>query len=260
MFEEQFKNIPTEPPRPLELLPGLKLGAQVPKSILSLILMFAIFFTFIPLSIMFEDPHARLSLGPSKTTSAQVVSVSDTRDCRRLVYAFTPEQGGEVRGVASVYPDSPYWSVGQGSTVPVKYLSSDPSTNALAGTRNTNAPPVFVFFFFPLIALAAISQLFLPQLQALRQARRLFKNGQLATGTVVYVRRRFTSMRTSTMSIGAADVFISFRLPTTGAQQEGKAWCMNDWLLQHLAPGTAVHIVYDPNSPDKLALLETFLR
>jgi hypothetical protein len=263
MFEEQFKNIPAQPPRPVELLPGLKLSAQAPQGALISMLILVAAFLLIPLTVLHSNPAWRLALGPTRTVSAQVLSVTDVQGCqngeRRLVYSFTPEQGGEFRDGVNLCRNSPYWSVEQGGTVPVKYLVSNPSNNAIVGTTDRNGPPVFIFFLLPVLALLIFSQLFLPQYRAVSSAKRLFTNGRMATGSVVFVRRRVNTMRNNTGGIGGADVFISYRL-ASGEWKEGKAWCGNDWLLQQLDPGAEVHIAYLPERPDEIALLEAFLR
>lgn len=264
MFEEQFAHIPSEPPRLTEALPGLRLSAVVPKSALYLPLIFVAFFALIPLSIMNSDPAMRLALGSAKTLQGRVLSSADASMCRsstahRVIYTFSPESGRELRGTATLCQESPYYSVKEGDAVEVQYLPNDPAVNALRdGTRNGN-PPVALFLLMPIFILAMFSPMFVPQIREVLRARRLFKKGKLALGTVVFIKRRVTALWPGWPGSNAAEVFLVFD-SSANKRREAVALCQNDWLVNQLVPGTKVHIAYLEEKPDRVALLEAFLR
>ena len=60
MFEEQFAQVPSHPPRPLDALPGLRFSKAISRSALLLPLVFVGFFILIPFSIAVSDPTMRL--------------------------------------------------------------------------------------------------------------------------------------------------------------------------------------------------------
>ena len=262
MFEKQLAQFPQTPPRALQALPGLRIAAVVPKAAMFVPLMFVLFFVSVPLSILHSDPAMRLSWGPSRNVSGVVVSVTDASSCRglgarRLVYSFA-SAGREFRGVAVQCEGALHYSAAAGDEVPIRYLASDPSINALQGLPE-NAPPVALFLVMPLFFLLLLSLLFVPQLRELRLARRLVKHGRLATAEVVFVRKRSTTSWPGWPGTGAYDVYVEFASPAGGCR-EAVAWCANDWLVNHLAPGAAVHVAYSDEEPANVALLEAFLR
>ena len=81
MFDDELARIPTDPPR-VDPLPGMRLGADVPREALTLLVPFVAFFLLFPLMIIDVDPMARLQLGPSRTVKGHVVSVKDVSGCR----------------------------------------------------------------------------------------------------------------------------------------------------------------------------------
>jgi hypothetical protein len=263
MFDNLLAQLPTTPPRPPRTLPGLRISSVVPRSALLLPIVFVAFFALVPLSVMRSDPAMRLALGPTQNSQGRIVSAVETPACRgstarRVIYSFSPEQGREYRGSATMCEGAIYYSVKEGDPVEVQYLSSDPAVNVLRGNSN-NAPPVAIFFLMPLFVLALLSSMFVPQIRELLRARRLYKGGRLAEGTVVFVKTRVSSFRPGWPGSSASEVFVEFRSPT-GDRREAVAWCANEWLVNQLAPGAIVHIAYSDDDPAKVALLEAFLR
>jgi hypothetical protein len=261
MFEQQLTQFPQNPPRALHALPGLRVAAMVPKTALFLPLIFVRFFFSMPFSILHSNPGMRLSWGPSRNVSGVVVSV-DAASCRgvaarRIIYSFAPT-GHEFRGSAVQCAGALYYSVGAGDTVQIRYLASDPSVNALQGMPD-NARPVALFLVMPLFFLLLLAQLFVPQLRELLLARRVLKHGRLATGSVVYVRKRSATSWPGWPGAGAYAVYVEFASPA-GGRREAVAWCANEWLVNQLAPGAAVHVAYSDQKPARVALLEAFLR
>jgi len=264
MFEDQFAQVSVNPPRRTDTLPGLRLSAVVSKSTLYLSLIFVGFFTLIPFSIWKSDPMMRLAMGPTKTVQGRVLSAMDTSTCRgstghRVNYEFSPDPGREFRGSMNLCQESPYYSVNNGDEVEVQFVPSDPAVNALQGGTANGAPPVALFLLMPVFILAMFAPIFVPQLREVLRARRLFKKGRLALGTVIFVKKRITTSWPGWLGNSAAEVYVEFESPMS-KKLEAIAWCQNDWLVTHLEPGAKVHIAYMGEKPDRVALLEAYLR
>ena len=264
MFEEKLDHLPLNTPRDVSALAGLRLFTAVPRSALILPFVFAVFFLFIPLSIMGSDPSMRLSVGPSKTVQGMVLSSENASSCkdsssRRVVYSFSPEPGREVRGVANLCESSPYFMVRQGDAVEVLFVESDPAVNAIRDGNENGHTPLFIFLFIPVIVLALFSQMYWPQLREVWRARRLFRYGQMTTANVLFVKPHSTNSWPVVPGDRASEVFLEYE-SRTGKRCEAVAWCQNDWLIGLLTYGTKVHIAYKDDKPEKVALLECFLR
>jgi hypothetical protein len=263
MFEEEFAKLPVDPPRRIESLPGLRLGGAIPKSMLILPLIFVALFAFIPLSIMRADPAMRLAMGPTESTQGRVVSNNGGSACRgaashRLTYAFASKSGGAYRATATVCEESPYYSVSEGEAIEVRYLTSDPTVSALPDSRN-EAPPFALFMFMPAFVLAIFIPMFWPSVREVLRARRLFKTGRLTTGTVLFVKKRMTSVWPGMPGSSASAVYVEFQT-SSGARREAVAWCQNDWLMSQLVAGAKVHIACSDEKSANVALLEAFFR
>ena len=264
MFEEEFAKLPPEPPRRIESLPGLRLWAAIPKWALIMPLFFLSFFAIIPLSLMSADPAMRLAMGPTETAQGRVVSNTSASACRgaashRVTYSFSSKSGREYRGGATLCEESPYYSVSPGEAIEVRYLDSDATVNALPTEGMNQAPPIVFFFFMPVFFFAIFGAMFWPPIREVLRARRWFKTGRLATGSVVFVKRRATPIWPGISSQGAAEVFIEYRT-STQEKREGIAACRNDWLINQLKPGAEVHIAYSDDKSGGAVLLEAYLR
>lgn len=261
MFEDQIAQFPPNPPRAAGLLPGLRLASAVSRSSLMIPLFFVVIFSLMPFSFFFSDPHARLSLGHTETITGRVVAIAPS-GCRgeghKITYAFAPPNGTEYRATSSACRGSPYFDVASGDHVPVTYLTSDPSINTIAGESDVNAPPFFIFLFFPLFGLLIFLP-FVPQIREVFRARRRFQKGVIAKGTVVFVKRKTSFSFPGWPGANAAEVFITYTA-ASGTAVEAKAFCNNDWLLNHLPPGTMVNIAYMANRPDAITLLDAYIR
>jgi hypothetical protein len=263
MFEEQLKDLPADPPRPLEALPGLRLKRAVRGAALFFPVVFAVFFLSVQLSTMRSDPAMRFALSQTASTQGHVISSSPICCCRndkahRVVYQFSPMAGTTYRGALTVCEMSIYGSVKEGDPVAVQYLTSDPVISRLRGNNPPNASPIYLFLFTPVFILVMFGSLLWPPLREYTRARKLFRYGQLATGTVLFVKKRSNATSRGWSGNTSSDVFIQFT-SSSGQRREGIAWCPNDWLIDQLIPGVQVHVAYNDRS-DKVALLEAFLR
>jgi len=264
MYDDLLDRLPASGPRDLSLLPGLQVGSLFSASRLAPPLLLLLVFMAVPVSILFTDPQARMQLEPKGTAQGKVLSVADTRNCNDLahreVYAFDAGAAGGFRGVARLCRSSPFFGVNAGDGVPVQYLASNPSVNRIAGASDPDAPPVFVFLFFPVIAIVVLAaSLGGPAMREVLRARALFRKGRLARGTIVFVRARAQRQGYTRTGWAAFEVVIRYNL-ASGAGQEAVAWCANPWLLQQLPAGASVHIAYSERQPDRAALLEAFVR
>jgi hypothetical protein len=263
MFEDQLTHVPIDPPRRPGILPGLRFSAAVPQSALFLPFLFVGFLVLIPLTIMNSDPAMKLAMRPTHTAQGRVLSMADASACRsssahRVVYTFSPQPGRELRGATTLCQDSPYYALKEGDAVEVQFVVSDPAVNTLRGTRN-NTPSVVPLFLAPVFFLAIFSSLFMPQVREVLRARRGFKNGRLASGTVIYVKKRAAMSWPGWFGNSAAEVFVEFQ-PSIGEKREAVAWCQNDWVVNQMAPGATVHIAYTDDPRERVTLLEGFLR
>jgi hypothetical protein len=264
MFDDQFAQLPPNPPRRPATLPGLRFAAAVSRSALVLPLVFVCFFTLIPLSIAISDPAMRLALSPTRTVQGRVLSAASVSACRgssahRVTYTFSLESGRALRGVATLCEESPYYSVGEGDSIEVQYVAGNPSINSMQGGTRNDSPPVALFLLMPVFILAMFWPMFWPQVRELLRARRLYRKGQIALGTVIFVKKRVTASWPGWPGNSAAEIFIEFQ-PTGGVKREAVAWCPNDWIVYNLAPGAEVHLAYTDDKPNRVALLEAFLR
>jgi hypothetical protein len=262
VFDDQLANVPKQPPR-TGALPGMRFGAAIPRATPILLLAFILLFATLPLSIMNSDPKAKLALGPSTTIEGHVLSATDVSGCRgaasrRIVYAFSAPSGNEFRGSVLVCEESSYYSAQAGDKIPIRYLTRDPTVNAVAGT-DQNEPPVFLFMIFPFFFLLMFSPLYFPQLREVMRARRLYRKGTLVQGKVVFVKRRSAATWPGWPGSSNADVYASYHLPS-GETAETVAWCANDWLINQLSPGSTVHVLLPPDKSSRGALLEAYIR
>jgi hypothetical protein len=236
----------------------------IPKIAWMLPLVFVGFFTILPLSIMNTDPAMRLAYGSTASSQGRVMSTTDASNCRgstsrRVIYSFAPQSGGEFRGAATVCEESPYYSVKEGDAVDVQFLSSDPAVSALRGDGRNDAPPLVLFLMMPLFVFAMFAPMFWPQIREVLRARRLFKNGRLALGAVVFVKKRASAAWPGWPGSGAVEVFIEFQ-SSHNERREGIAWCPNEWLTNQLAPGAKVHVAFMDDKSNRVALLDAFVR
>jgi hypothetical protein len=264
MFEEELAKLPIETPRRLDSLPGLRLRGSVPRVAILLPLLFVGIFVMMPLSLMRTDPAMRLAMGPTESTQGRVISNTNASACRgeashHVTYSFSTPSGREYRGGTTLCEQSPYYSVNAGEAIEVRYLKSEPTLNALASERQQEPPPLLFFFFMPFFFLAIFGAMFWPPIRELLRARRLFRNGRLAVGKVVFVKKRATGFWPGMPFNSAAEVYIAFSAAGE-PKREGVAACQNDWLVNQLTPGTDVHVAYSDDTSAKVALLEAYIR
>ena len=262
MFDE-LASVRMQPPR-AGMLPGMRLGSAVPSSTLFLLAAFVALFTIFPLSVMTADPMMRLNVGPSKDARGRIASVNPVSACgssnaHRILYTFSAGDGNPYRGVMTVCEQSPYYSVLVGDDIGIRYLARDPAVNAIPGAGPDDQPPLVLFAIFPLFFLLIFSPLYFPQLREVMRARRLYKNGVLAKGRVVFVKSRNSGRWPGLPGSRTADVYVGYDLPN-GEHAETTVWCSNEWLLNQLSPGTTVHVLLPQDGSARGALLETFIR
>jgi hypothetical protein len=262
MFDDLFAPLDRAAPRSLAPLPGLRLRTLIPWGLLVFPLGFVVFFPIMVASIMWSNPHARLSFGATQTVAGRVVSIhqADRRNGSEsdVVYAYTPASGIEYRGEACVCGDR-FAGLHTADPLPVRYLVADPAVSELVDGQFDNPPPLGFFLVFALFPMLFILPLTLPRLREAIKARRLVRSGDITAGSVVYAGSRPRVVWPGLPDSQFAQVFVSFRLPDA-TWAEAKVRCSNPWLLQQLSPGTEVHVAYKPDRPEPAVLLEDYLR
>jgi len=264
MFEEEFAKLAVEPPRRLDSLPGLRLKGSIPRVAVFLPLFFVAMFAIMPLSLMHSDPAMRLAMGPTELAQGRVIANTNASACRgdsshHVTYSFSVPSGREYRGGTNLCEQSPYYSANAGEAIEVRYLNSDPTLNTVASERQPEPPPFLFFFFMPFFFLAIFGAMFWPPIRELLRARRLFRKGRLATGQVVFVKKRSMGFWPGMPFNSASEVYIAFSAPGE-ARREGVASCQNDWLVNQFAPGTDVHIAFSEDKAARIVLLEAYMR
>jgi hypothetical protein len=129
----------------------------------------------------------------------------------------------------------------------------------VSGCRRSQEPPLIVFFIFPAVGLAICFSLSKALLGPVLRGRRIYRDGVLAKGTVVFVKPRASMARQDFPGASVSEVFISYPSPT-GGKAEARAECSNAWLLAQLPSGASVTIAFLPDKPGEALLLEAFLR
>lgn len=245
--------IPAQPPRPVELLEGLRLSRAFswrslggPIAILGLV-------ALLPLIALLADTDAILQLRESELAQGRVESVGETRACNErgvlVHYVFTAPGGVELRGRKALCARSPYAGVHEGDPVPVRFLVADPAVHGIAGAQDP--APLLLFLSLPLLGLLLLVPLTWPQLAPVFRDRKLFRTGVLATGRVTFVKKQNDGAWSGFPMLTRATVFVAV------AGEEHRATCTNDWLLAHLPPGAEVTICH---ARGRAMLVENYLR
>ncbi len=248
-----------EPPRSTDLLPGLRFLSAVSWRALLFPAAMLVLVAAMPIFVMTSDPQFRLNRG-GLTVQGRIVSVKPLgASARQIEYVFTPPGSLEYRGTCRCAQDRTYFEAKPGDPVPIRYLPSNPTVNQLQENSDANAPPFIFILFFPVLGLLIFAPMVVPQIKQLLQARRIFKNGRIAKGSVLFVKRRPAGPWMPQSGSTAAEVFISFSV-APGVEREGRAWCGNDWLLNQLPSGAIVRIAFVPERPDELMLVDAYIR
>jgi hypothetical protein len=261
MFDDLLAGLPADPPRSLDLLPGLRMRTAVSPVLLA---PFGgiLFFLVLMGSIVFTQPQFRMLLGQAAAIEGTVVSRGDCRAAADSVvrYAFTPPNGPEYHGSYSDCRGSTSAGLQPGDKAAITYLVSDPSVNALAERfPGRGEPPLLLFLLFSLFPAVFLLPIVLSPLLEVLRNRRIARRGLLVKGTVRYAASGTRPLGPSVRNYGVAEIFIAYRHPN-GQMVEARAKCRNAWLLNQLVPGSSVTIAYLPDQPAVAVLLDAFLR
>ena len=260
MFDDLLAGLPADPPRPLDLLPGLRLRTAM-SPVLLMPFGFILFFFVMMWSVVSTEPQFHLMLGKTATDEGTVVSHGDCRSDAgsRVRYAFTPPNGPEYHGSYADCRGSTSTGLQPGDKVAITYLVSDPSVNVLAERLPGGEPPVILLLFFPLFPALFFLPMILPPLLQIHRNRRIVRRGLLAKSTVRYAKSGTRPAWLPLRDTAPAEIFVAYR-HANGATVEARAKCPNTWLVNQLAPGGIVTIAYLPNQPAVAVLLDAFLR
>ncbi len=253
-------SIPEHPPRNAKLLPGLHLSKTIRPSSLILASVLLLLFALAPLAIIFSNQDTMLSLYATKTASGEVAQVQEGRECKgaSIDIRYTFKAGDlEYRGMDTACSRSAYAELTPGDKIPITHLADDPSVNAISGASR-NEPPLSLLLMIPLFGFALFGGLVLPRFSEVMRDRKLFRQGVLAEGSVIFVTKTYGSPYQGTGRPTQSQVYVA--LSGSGdSPSEVKAQCSNDWLLTHLPPGARVMVVYDPKNNNAM-LVEGYLR
>jgi hypothetical protein len=263
LTEELFSRLPARPPRPFDLLPGLRLSRGAALRNMGLPLALVALFALMPVMIVFTDPSAMFAIRDKATTTGRVEQVKSSRGCdggsTEIFYSFSTREGVPFRGQETVCAGSPYAGVREGDAVPIVYVKDDPELHGIAGGRRTSAGFPFPVLLFPLFALLIFVPLFWPRCAQLLRDRKLYRSGPtLARGRVVFVTREQGMSWPGWPTSSRSTVYVQVQSPALGAR-EVQAVCTNEWLIGHLPPGAEVTVVCHANKP-RAVLLENYLR
>ena len=267
-FANLLSHIPPQPPRDPRILHGLNLKRAWTKGPLLFLVPFCLMFAFLPLIMMSDSQirsERRATKGNLKSASG-IVTKAGWQSAGNNAQGFQSYlvnykfQDGKVtfNGKSIVYQGSPFANVKAGAKVPVLYAPEDPSLNGIAGEWGTrNVFPVELFFLFPLMFLFMFAPFTVWPLKRLFQARRMFKNGTLTSGRVVWVKRQ-------NQFFFATPVGSNFEVFFTFTTDEGQAVRTsqsvdNDWLVNQLKPDDELTVVYTPRKPQQALFLEAFI-
>ena len=88
-----------------------------------------------------------------------------------------------------------------------------------------------------------------------RRARGLYRNGEITTGRVQFVRPE-SALRGPNTGFGAYEIVATYKVE--GVRLLATTRCNNVWLVGQLAPEIEVVVAYDPLKPERSVILEPF--
>jgi len=118
----------------------------------------------------------------------------------------------------------------------------------------------FFALFFPIFFLTAfLAPVLVARLLRISRDRKVFRLGNIAKGTVTFIKPGAIFMWWGWSGATTAEVYVKYP-DDSGSQFEARALCQNDWLIRQLSPGTLVHIAYLPKRPSRAMLLDAYVR
>lgn len=256
LFEE-LRALAPQPPR-REMLEGLR-WKRIFQAPTWWLLPFLIFFCFIPFIIAAQVKNDRAQTRRATARVIQTERFGRPQAGQRelfLKYRFR-HNGRDYTGATLAAPASPLSALRAENSLEVAFDATRPqeSVPAFEIARQEDFPwPLF--FIFPLIFLAFLVPLLLPQLRTVLLARRLFARGVLTTGQLKFVKPML--MQTPWMPFGSSQLIYEFD-DENGRPQRGATRCDNSWLTLQLKPQSPLVVAYNPKKPRENIVLEPFV-
>ncbi len=259
-----LRNLPTDHPR-LPPLPGLKRQPVTPLPLL-LMLMFIVgvaVFTWVESSKTPTTPPRVTSDGRVMQVERIGANLPANSQQTFIKYRFMVGNdliyGSEIVRSEEIIPSV-------GDRIEISYMPASPQDNYRVAAEVVATPSdIFSRFalsafitVFLLVWLSFVIFLFSPILPrdwlSWRRARALYRNGEIVTGRVQFVRPCSVvrvSNQTTNYEIVATYKVEGVRLLVTTR-------CNNGWLTHQLAPEVEVVVAYDPIKPERAVILEPF--
>jgi len=259
---EAIKDIPRNPSRRMDTLPGLRWKNAFDRRAMLLPLIFLGFFLFFPVMMFTSDPTMRLQFKQKARVEGKVTVTKDRNSGegrgRDLEYSFETKDHQQYLGSQVVYEHSPYFQAEAGTAVPIIYAEGEPALNGIDGLVGQDAPPLALFLIFPFFPLVFFGLMLLPSIQSVAKARKIFKQGTIVDAEIVFIKKR-SVLAGFHFPISRSEVYYTYK-NTRDEQVESKTVCDNDWLVHKLDIGTPIHVAYVERSPRKSVILEAFIR
>lgn len=100
----------------------------------------------------------------------------------------------------------------------------------------------------------------MPNIKQIKAARSIFKNGLIANGEIIFIRRKKpTNIFNATKFLTNMEIFFRFSTKN-GEKLESKITTDNDWLSSKLEIGSPVTVAYMEKRPQKNIILEFYYR
>jgi hypothetical protein len=262
-ISEMPRDIPRTPPRPISLLPGLSYRAMADKSVAFPVSLFALFFLIVPLMTFLVDKRARLAFIDMKQADAEIIDLIGPSECDRnrkeLHYAFRTAGGRSYYGEASVCKGSVYFNIQKGDSIPIIFDPHEPSFNGIEGILGRDEPPLLIFIVFPVFFLLILVPFFWPSIRQHHKSRNIFGKGIITEGAIVFVKRKGGSSFFHFAPFTKFQIFYKYRLEN-GSLIESNMLSDNDWIVNRLDVGSAVHVAYIETKPRDSVILDFYLR
>ncbi|THB69012.1 MAG: hypothetical protein D6B27_01330 [Gammaproteobacteria bacterium] len=248
-------------PRDPNDLPGLKLDRKAMTLPIIIIMTVIVTMASIVIFIHMANPMAQLT---GKNTSNAIASIyeveklSGNRSCVQVSYKFKDKKGMEFTGKSRISSSSPYCKLKESDTITIRYANGAPDNNYVDSEIGKRTPDkLMVFIMMPLMILLVLLPLLLPQVRQKFQAKKIFKNGVFTKAKVYYIKRDIDINR-GAFSPQKFKVFLDFT-DADGKQVRTGVNFTNDWLVNQLAVGSELHVIYLAEKPEKAMIVEDYI-
>ena len=260
-----LKDFPENPPRAVSLLSGLNYSIVLNKSMIFSVISFALIIgIFLTIMILSAQEGFLLPFIHMEKVEGSIIEVIDNSKCDRqsisIHYRFLTNQNRTYYGEDIFYRSNLYSSLKVGDSLPILYDPTDPSFNGIEGEIGKDSSPIWIFIIILLIFLSMFASILMPNIKQVKAARSVFKNGLIANGEIIFIRRKKpTNIFNTTKFLTNMEIFFRFSTKN-GEKLESKITTDNDWLSSKLEIGSSVTVAYMEKRPQKNIILEFYYR